>query len=110
MYHFAIVALLGLATLKVVDLLEELVPALDRFNTLLRLAVGVVVAVVADYSMFNGFGVSFRENWMETWGTGLVIGSLATVWRAALAWLGAIDEDGSETHHKHQGRPRSIAA
>lgn len=109
MYHFAIVALLGLATLKVVDLLEELVPALDRFNTLLRLAIGVVIAVVADYSMVSGFGVSFRENWMETWGTGLVIGSLATVWRACLGWLGAFNEDGSEAHHSHHGRPRIAA-
>ena len=109
MYHFAIVALLGLATLKVVDLLEELVPALDRFTTLLRLAVGVVIAVVADYSMFNGFGVSFRENWMETWGTGLVVGSMATVWRACLGWLGAIAEDGSESHHSHHDRPRIAA-
>jgi hypothetical protein len=109
MYHFAIVALLGLATLKVVDLLEELVPALDRFNTLLRLAVGVAIAVVADYSLFTGFGVSFRENWMETWGTGLVIGSMATVWRAGLGWLGAIDEEGHETRHSHHG-PRRIAA
>lgn len=109
MYHFAIVALLGLATLKVVDLIEELVPALDRFNTFLRLAVGVVIAVVADYSMFGGFGVSFRETWMETWGTGLVIGSMATVWRAGLSWLGAIGEDGAETHHGHHGRPRIAA-
>ena len=109
MYHFAVVALLGLATLKVVDLLEELVPSLDRFNTFLRLAVGVLIAVVADYSMFSGFGVSFRENWMETWGTGLVVGSMATVWRACLGWLGAIDEEGHESHHAHHG-PTRIAA
>lgn len=109
MYHFAIVALLGLATLKVCDLLEELVPALDKYNTLVRLAIGVGAAVAIDYSMFAGFGISVREHWMGLWGTGLVIGSMATAWRAALGWLGAITEDGREARHEHHGRPRMAA-
>src|SRR5919205_4191368 len=81
MYDFAIVALLGLATLKVTDLLEEVVPALARFSAFLRLAIGVAAAVAIDYSLFSGFGISVREHWLGTWATGLMIGSLATAWR-----------------------------
>jgi hypothetical protein len=107
MYDFAIVALLGLATLKVTDLIEELVPALARFSAFLRLAIGVAAAVAIDYSLFTAFGVSVREHWLGTWATGLMIGSLATVWRVAMGWLGASDS-GTAEPGRH-GRPRMAA-
>ena len=107
MYDFAIVALLGLATLKVTDLLEELVPALARFSAFLRLAIGVVAAVAIDYSLFTAFGVSVREHWLGTWATGLMIGSMATVWRVAFGWLGASETDAAEPGRR--GRPRMAA-
>ena len=107
MYDFAIVAQLGLATLKVSDLLEELVPALGRFSAFLRLAIGVVAAVAIDYSLFAAFGISVREQWLGTWATGLVIGSMATVWRAALGWLGTSDTEATEPGR--HGRPRMAA-
>lgn len=87
MYEFAIVALLGLAVLKVAELLEEVVPGLDRFHTLLTFTLGLVAAVAADYSLFAGYHVVLRESWMGTWGTGLIVGSLAAVWRAGLGYL-----------------------
>ena len=107
MYDFALVALLGLATLKITDLLTELVPALARFSAFLRLAIGIVAAVAIDYSLFTAFGVSVREHWLGTWSTGLMIGSLATVWRVALGWLGATDSGAAEPGHR--GRPRMAA-
>src|SRR5256885_2466711 len=107
MYDFAIVALLGLATLKVSDLLEELVPSLARFSTLLRLAIGVGAAVAIDFSLFTAFGVSVREQWLGTWATGLMIGSLGTAWRAAFAWLGLSDT--STADPRRRGRPRIAA-
>jgi hypothetical protein len=107
MYQFAIIALLGLATLKVTDLVEELVPALSRFSTFLRLAIGVVAAVAIDYSVFKGFGIGVRKEWLGTWATGLVIGSMATVWRAALGYLGTSDAGTAESHG--HGRPRMAA-
>jgi hypothetical protein len=87
MYDFAIVALLGLAVLKVAELLEELVPGLDRFHTLMTFTLGLVAAVAADYSLFAGYHVVLRESWMGTWGTGLIVGAFAAVWRAALGYL-----------------------
>jgi hypothetical protein len=108
MYHFAVVALLGLATLKVVDLLIDIVPALDRFRSFLLLAIGVVAAVVIDYSVFDGFGIAVRERWLGTGATGLVIGSFATAWRTAFGYLGATGGAGEGEAPSH-GRPRMAA-
>src|SRR5207248_7762355 len=55
MYTFAVVALLGLAVLKIADLLEDFVPGLSRIHALLTYALAVAAAVALDYSMFKGF-------------------------------------------------------
>ena len=88
MYEFAVVTLLGLVALKVTDLVVEVVPGLDKIRTLLTFTLAVVVAVALDFSLFRGFGISVREAWMGTVGTGLVIGSLAGAWASVLGWLG----------------------
>jgi hypothetical protein len=88
MYEFAVVTLLGLATLKVTDLLVDNAPGLDRIRTLLTFTLAIVFAIALDYSMFDGFGVAVREAWMGTVGTGLVIGSLSSAWSALLGWFG----------------------
>ena len=88
MYEFAVVTLFGLVALKVTDLLVDLAPGLDRIRTLLTFTLAVVVAVALDYSLFEGFGITVREAWMGTVGTGLVIGSLASAWATVLGWFG----------------------
>ena len=55
MYQFAVVALLGLAVLKIADLLEDYVPALAKFNSLLTFVLAVGAAVALDFSMFKNF-------------------------------------------------------
>ena len=87
MYQFATVALLGLVVLKITDLLAELVPAVSRFRTLTTFVLAVVGVVALDYSVLEGFGISLREAEMGTWVTGLIVGSLAFAWQAALGWL-----------------------
>ncbi len=106
MHDFAVVALLGLAVLKVCDLLDELFPAVERIKALLTYVLAVAAAVAIDYSIFSGFGIDVRERWMGTWTTGLIIGSFASVWRVALGWLGAEGAEGSGRDH---GRPRMAA-
>ncbi len=88
MYEFATVTLLGLVALKVTDLVIENVPGLDRIRTLFTFVLAIVVAVALDYSVFAGFGITVREAWMGTVGTGLVVGSLASAWATVLGWLG----------------------
>lgn len=87
MYQFATIALLGLAVLKVTDLLEELVPAMARFRTLATFVLAVAGVLAIDYSVLAGFGIHVRDAWMGTWATGLIVAALASAWQAALGWL-----------------------
>ena len=107
MYEFAVVTLLGLVTLKVTDLVIENVPGLDRIRTLFSFALAIVFALALDYSVFEGFGVTVREAWMGTVGTGLVIGSLASAWAALLGWFGTTSISGTTTVRNE--RPRIAA-
>ena len=107
MYHFAVVVLLGLAALKIADLFEDLVPAISRMRTLLIFAVALTAAVVIDYSLFGGYGITLRDAWMGPWVTGLVIGSVAAAWRSVLGYLGHEEREGVEA--RRTGRPRVAA-
>ena len=102
MYHFAVVALLGLAVLKVADLLEDFVPGLARMHALLTYVLAVATAVALDYSLFKGFHISVRDAWMGSWFTGFIIGSLATVWRVIFGYLGSSEGDAPEKRHLHK--------
>lgn len=109
MYHFVVIALLGLALFKLVDLLEEAAPTVTRWHAVLTIGLGIVAAFAIDYSVFDGYGVAFREDWMGTFATGLVIGGMTSVWRAAFHWLGSSEGDAPEARHPQHG-PRSMAA
>ena len=111
MYHFAVVALFGLAILKLADLLVELVPSLGRSRTLLTFVLAIAATVAVDYSLFTGFGVELRETWMGTWTTGAVVGALAGAWSAVLGWLDAGRTQAAERRPgKGGGEARRIAA
>jgi len=106
MYEFAVVALLGLAALKVVDLLTELVPGIERVRTLATFALAVVAVVVLDYSVFRGFGITVSEDWVGILVTGLIAGSLSAVWHALFGWLGTPEH---ANERRHAERPRMAA-
>ncbi len=107
MYEFAVVALLGLAALKVVDLLTELVPGIARVRTLATFVLAVVAVLAIDYSMFSGFGITVPEEWVGTLLTGLVVGALAGAWDSVLGWFGVSDT--TTVEGRHTGRPRIAA-
>jgi hypothetical protein len=107
MYHFAVVALIGLAALKLTGVLKGFVPGLGKLHGLTPYVLAVAATVAMDYSVFDGFGIGVRETWMGTWGTGLIAGSFASVWATVLGYLGATDEE--DTGHQEHGRPRMAA-
>ena len=109
MYTLAVVALLGLGLFKVIDLLEDLVPALARFHALVTVVLGVAVAVVLDYSLFPGFKTVFRDGWMGTWATGFALAGATSVWHALFHWLGSSEGDAPEVRHTRHGKPRIAA-
>ncbi len=107
MYQFATVALLGLGVLGVTNLIVELVPDLARFRALATFVLAIAGVVVLDYSVLAGFGIPVREAWMGPWATGLIVGSLASAWQAALAWLQAPER--AVTGTGSASRPRIAA-
>jgi hypothetical protein len=100
-YTFAIVAMLGLATWKVVGFLVGLTgKELDSaVRTFLTLGIGVLIAEILDYSAFAGWGATFRSDWMGPVFTGLTLGSMAYVWHHV---LGALEAYGR--HHRDEAR------
>jgi hypothetical protein len=89
MYEFATVALLGLAVAKLIDLLGHVRSVSRVTGMVLAILAGLGIAWATDYSAFGGWGIQFRELWMGTVATGLVIGALAIAWNEILAALGA---------------------
>ena len=108
MYTFAVTLLLGLALFKLVDVLEDLAPDTTKLHGLVTMVFAVVGAFVMDYSLFDGWNVALREDWMGTFLTGLVIAGATSIWRAAFHWLGS--SDGEEPTLRHQRRSPVRAA
>lgn len=106
MYEFAVVALLGLATYKVTDLVSDLVPGVGKLRTLSTFVIAVLGVVALDFSVFEGFGIAVREAWVGTLFTGLIVGSMAAAWQALLGYLGT--GEGAD-EKRRQDRPRIAA-
>jgi hypothetical protein len=88
-YEFATVALLSLFVAQLVDLIGRVRPMSLTARTVLAILVGLGITWAADYSVFAGWGIRFRELWMGPVTTGLVIAGLAAVWHELLAFIGA---------------------
>jgi len=108
MHDFAIVALLGLALFKIVDMIEDVVPGLSKFHTFVTLLLGVAAVIVLNYSLFTGYHVVLRSSWMGPWATGFIVAGSTSAWRAMFHWLGSNEGDAPEVRHQHG--PRSMAA
>jgi hypothetical protein len=103
MYTFAIVALMALATVKLVDFVVDLVPNSERFRTLLTFVVGIGAVWLMDYSMFDGFDTAVRNRTIGVWLTGFVVAGATSAWRALFGYLthdhATMDETLGEHHH-----------
>jgi hypothetical protein len=97
MYDFAIVALLALATIKVVDFVSDLDPVVERFRSLLAFVVGIGAVAWLDYSVFSGWGIDIRNDDVGVWLTGFLVVGATTPWRAILRYLTSGQATGDET-------------
>jgi len=87
MYTFAIIALLALATVKLVDVLCDYVTGLQRVRSVLTF-VGAIGAVWAlDFSMFEGFNTAVRDRGVSVLITGLAVAGMTVAWRALFGYL-----------------------
>ncbi len=106
MYHFAIVALLALATLKLVDFVVDNLSGLERFRSLFTFVVAIGAVWFLDYSLFDGFAVAVRDRDVGVWMTGFLVAGMTVPWRAMFAWLTHEKAMGDETlgHHSPMRR------
>jgi len=109
MYAFAVVILLGLALFKLVDVLEDIVPGLTRYHSVLSCILAIAGAFALDYSVVEKWDTAFREDWMGTAVTGLIMYGSTSIWRAVFHYLGSSEGDAPEVRHPLTG-PRSMAA
>ena len=105
MYHFAIVALLALATYKTVEFVLGLLNIDNStIKTFVTLGAGVLATELLDYSVFAGWGISIREAWMGPFFTGLMVGALTYVWPSAVDSVVGLTHRGSSDS---ESRPRA---
>lgn len=109
MYQFAIVALLALATLKVVDFACDNVTVIDRFRSLLIYVVGVGSVVWLDFSVFAEWDIGVRDDTLGVWMTGFIVTGFTVPWRAAFRWLTHDQATGDESLGAHMGFLRKAA-
>ena len=102
MYTLAVTVLLGLAVVTLVDALADLVPGSSHRRGVVTIALAVVGVFALDYSMFEGFGVALRENWMGTLLTGFVVAGTTGAWRALLAWFGTSEGERPSAERSHR--------
>ena len=103
MYEFAVVALLALATLKLVDFVTDAVDPVRKFRSLLTFVIAVGATLLLDYSVFTGWGIDIRNADVGVGVTGFVVAGLTVPWRALFGYLthdrAASDETLGENTH-----------
>jgi hypothetical protein len=102
MYHFAIVALMALAVVKLVDFLTDSVSALKAFRSLLTFAVAIAGVLIIDYSVFGAWGITVRDETVGTWVTGFMVAGLTVPWRAVFGYLTHDRAASDETLGEHR--------
>lgn len=88
MHVLALSLSLGLAVLFAGRWITRVLPdALRGLDGLAMMAVGILVAWLADFDVWSAWGVPVREPWIGIVLTGLGIGGLAAVWGALLDFV-----------------------
>ena len=87
MYTFAIVALLALATVKLVDFLTDNLPYFGRYRSLFTFVIAVGAVVWLDYSMFDGWHAAIRDRDLGMWMTGFCVAGATVPWRALFSYM-----------------------
>ena len=107
MYVFAGVILLGLAVCKLVDLVQGFAPLSRVSRLLVAMLLGLATAWAADYSVFAGFQIVFRERWMEIVATGFVLAGIAGVWHETIELIRSYRRGAHEQAGEMETRPRA---
>lgn len=107
MYTFAIIALLGLATVKLVDFACETVSSLRPLRSLLTFVVAVGSVLALDFSMFDGWKASVDSRTFGVWVTGFAVAGITVAWRAVFGYLTHDHATRDETLGEHTSLRRA---
>jgi hypothetical protein len=107
MYTFAIIALLGLATVKLVDVICDYVHPLGQVRSLLTFIVAVGGIWALNFSMFEGWNTTVRDHDVGIVVTGLAVAGITVAWRALFAYLTHDRATLDETLGEHAGLHRA---
>lgn len=110
MYDFAVIAMLALATVKLVDFLSDVIAPLKMWRSLLTFAGAIGSVWLLDYSLFDGFGIAVRNHATGVWITGFMVAGATVAWRAMFGWLTHDRAEGDETLGVHTDRKLRSAA
>ena len=111
MYVFAIAALLGLGILALAMIIERYVMSPEQRPAWMVLLVGLGIgaAWLADFNIWDLWGVTVRQDWIGVTLTGLALAGLAMAWHEALRLLGGLERklnDEAATLEKAEGLRR----
>lgn len=84
MYTFAILLLLGLGALAVIALADRYLMMKPAAWALAAAGIGIGLAWLADFNVWEHWGLSVREDWIGVTLTGLMLGGFAHFWRDVL--------------------------
>ncbi len=107
MYTFAVIALLGLATVKLVDVLCDYIRPLVPIRSLLTFAVAIGGVWLLDFSMFTGWDTPIRNQDVGMVVTGVAVAGITVAWRALFAYLTHDRATLDETLGEHAGLHRA---
>ena len=107
MYTFAIIALLGLATVKLVDVLCDYVRPFGQLRSLLTFIAAIGGVWALDFSMFDGWATTVRNQDVALVVTGLAVAGITVAWRALFAYLTHDRATLDETLGEHAGLHRA---
>jgi hypothetical protein len=110
MYDFAILALLALASIKVVDFVCDNLEIVERFRSLLTFVAGIGAVVWLDFSVFAGWDIAIRNDDVGTWLTGFIVVGMTVPWRAAFRWLTHDQATSDESLGEHHPMLRKVEA
>lgn len=110
MFEFAVIALLSLATIKVVDLLMDFLPMEPPIlRSLLTFIVAIGSVWILDYSVFAGWGITLRNGTLAVWATGFIVAGMTSGWRAIFRLFTHDTATADETLGEHHRPLRKVA-
>jgi hypothetical protein len=109
MYVLGIAVLLGLGVFALAMVVDRVLSLAPELGAAVLVGLGIGAAWLADFDVFQLWGIPVREDWIGVTLTGLMIGGIAVVYRGVGRLLSALTRktaDEAETLETEKGLRR----